>query len=101
MKKKILAILPVSIGGRLTTNSIIDGYRQNNCEVTVFDELFDKNLDEILKNDFDQIVGYDFSPLKINISNTFLLLSSHKPFLLTSYTCFFPQKKINSNLFIL
>lgn len=69
MKKKILAILPVSIGGRLTTNSIIDGYRQNNCEVTVFDELFDKNLDEILKNDFDQIVGYDFSPLKIKIDN--------------------------------
>ena len=69
MKKKILAILPVSIGGRLTTNSIIDGYKQNNCEVTVFDELFDKNLDEILKNDFDQIVGYDFSPLKIKIDN--------------------------------
>ena len=67
MKKKILAILPVSIGGRLTTNSIIDGYKQNNCEVTVFDELFDKNLDEILKNDFDQIFGYDFSPLKIKI----------------------------------
>ena len=69
MKKKILAILPVSIGGRLTTNSIIDGYKQNNCEVIVFDELFDKNLDEILKNDFDQIVGYDFSPLKIKIDN--------------------------------
>ena len=33
MKKKILAILPVSIGGRLTTNSIIDGYKQNNCDV--------------------------------------------------------------------
>ena len=40
-KKKILAILPISIGGRLTTNSIIDGYRQNNCDVTVYDELFD------------------------------------------------------------
>ena len=69
MKKKILAILPVSIGGRLTTNSIIDGYKQNNCEVTVFDELFDKDLNKILKNDFDQIVGYDFSPLKIKIDN--------------------------------
>lgn len=69
MKKKILAILPVSIGGRLTTNSIIDGYKQNNCEVTVFDELFDKDLNKILKNDFNQIVGYDFSPLKIKIDN--------------------------------
>ena len=42
MRKKVLAILPVSIGGRLTTNSIIDGYKQNNCDVVVFDELKDK-----------------------------------------------------------
>jgi hypothetical protein len=67
MKKKILGILPISIGGRLTTNSILDGYSQNNCEVVVYDELFDKNLNEVLKNDFHQIVGYDFSPLKIKI----------------------------------
>ena len=69
MKKRILAILPISIGGRLTTSSIIDGYKQNQCEVTVFDELFDNNLDEILKNEYDQIVGYDFSGLKIKIDN--------------------------------
>lgn len=69
MKKKILAILPISIGGRLTTNSIIDGYRQNDCDVTVFDELFDNNLDKILENAFHQIVGYDFSPLRIKIDN--------------------------------
>ena len=69
MKKKILAILPISIGGRLTTSSIIDGYRQNNCEVTVFDELFDKNINTVLKKHFDQIVGYDFSGLKIKIDN--------------------------------
>ena len=69
MKKKILAILPISIGGRLTTNSIIDGYRQNGCDVTVFDELFDNNLEEILKKEYDQIVGYDFSGLKIKIDN--------------------------------
>lgn len=70
MKKKILAILPISIGGRLTTNSIIDGYKQNNCEVTVFDELFDdRNLKDVLKNEFDQIVGYDFSGLKVKIDN--------------------------------
>ena len=69
-KKKILAILPVSIGGRLTTNSIIDGYRQNNCDVTVYDELFDKNLPELLEKKYSQIIGYDFSGLKIKIDNS-------------------------------
>lgn len=67
--KKILAILPVSIGGRLTTNSIIDGFRQNGCDVTVFDELFDKNLADCLKSNYDYIAGYDFSGLKIKIDN--------------------------------
>ena len=43
-ERKILAILPVSIGGRLTTNSIIDGFRQNNYKVTVYDELSFKQL---------------------------------------------------------
>lgn len=63
--KKILAILPISIGGRLTTNSIINGFAQNNCEVTVYDELFDNNLNELLKSDYDYITGYDFSPIAI------------------------------------
>lgn len=65
--KKILAILPVSIGGRLTTNSIINGFRQNNCEVTVFDELFDKDIAPILNRTYDYIIGYDFSGLKIKV----------------------------------
>lgn len=68
-KKKILAILPVSIGGRLTTSSIIAGFEQNNCDVTIFDELFDKNLEEVLKNEYDYIAGYDFSGLKIKADN--------------------------------
>ncbi len=67
--EKILAILPVSIGGRLTTSSIIDGFRQNGCEVIVFDELFDKDLAKLLKDDYDFIAGYDFSGLKIKIDN--------------------------------
>ena len=67
--KKILAILPISIGGRLTTNSIIDGFRQNGCEVKVFDELFDKNLNDYLNDDYNFITGYDFSGLKIKIDN--------------------------------
>lgn len=69
MGKDILAILPVSIGGRLTMNSIIEGYKQNNCSVTVYDELFHKNLKQVLKNKYDQIVGYDFSGLKIKVDN--------------------------------
>lgn len=68
-KKNILAILPISIGGRLTTSSIIDGYRQNNCSVTVYDELFDNNLSELLENEYSQIIGYDFSGLKIKVDN--------------------------------
>ena len=68
-KKKILAILPVSIGGRLTTNSIINGFKQNNCDVIVYDELFDKNLKEIINSNYDYILGYDFSGLKIKIDN--------------------------------
>ena len=69
MIEKVLAILPISIGGRLTTSSIIDGFRQNNCEVIVYDELFDKNLAEVIEKEFSIIVGYDFSPLKIKIDN--------------------------------
>lgn len=68
-KKNILAILPISIGGRLTTSSIIDGYRQNGCSVTVYDELFDNNLPQLLENEYSQIIGYDFSGLKIKVDN--------------------------------
>lgn len=67
--KKILAILPISIGGRLTINSIINGYKQNGCNVTVYDELYDNNLSLVLKNKYNQILGYDFSGLKIKIDN--------------------------------
>ena len=68
-KIKILAILPVSIGGRLTTSSLIAGFEQNNCTVTVYDELFDYNLQEILNKKYDYIAGYDFSPIKIKVDN--------------------------------
>lgn len=68
-KKNILAILPESIGGRLTTSSLIAGFEQNGCNVTVYDELFENNLDEVIKGDFDYITGYDFSALKIKVDN--------------------------------
>ena len=70
-KIKVLAILPISIGGRLTTNSIIDGMRQNDCQVKVFDELFDKDLSIVLADKYDYILGYDYSALKIKIDNNF------------------------------
>ena len=63
---KILGILPESIGGRLTTSSILDGFKQNGFEVVVFDELFEK---EFLKDDYSFIVGYDFSPIKFKVEN--------------------------------
>ena len=68
-KKNILAILPESIGGRLTTSSLIAGFEQNGCTVTIYDELFDKNPDKVLNNQYDYIAGYDFSGLKIKIDN--------------------------------
>ena len=68
-RKKILAILPESIGGRLTMSSIIAGFEQNDCNVTVYDELFDKNLEKVLKKQYDYIAGYDFSGLKIKVDN--------------------------------
>ncbi len=67
--KNLLAILPVSIGGRLTTSSLISGFVQNDCNVTVYDELFDNNLSEVLNKNYDYIAGYDFSGLKIKIDN--------------------------------
>ena len=68
-ERKILAILPISIGGRLTTSSIIDGFKQNGCSVDVFDELFDNKLGNVLQNQYDLIAGYDYSALKIKIDN--------------------------------
>lgn len=59
---KILGILPISIGGRLTTSSILDGFRQLGHTVIVYDELKD---DYCLNDSYDLIVGYDFSPVKL------------------------------------
>ena len=65
--KKILAILPHSIGGRLTTSSIIDGFKQNNFKVIVFDELSNENFKKYLNQEYNFIIGYDFSPVKLKI----------------------------------
>jgi len=65
--KKILGILPHSIGGRLTTSSILDGFKQNDFDVVLFDELEQNNFSDFIQNDFEYIVGYDFSPVKLKI----------------------------------
>ena len=69
---KILGILPESIGGRLTTSSILDGFTMLGHSVTIFDELKDSYQ---LSNDYDLIVGYDFSALKIKKDNNLTMKS--------------------------
>ena len=59
--------MPHSIGGRLTTSSILDGFKQNDFEVVIFDELKQNNFSEFLNETYDYIVGYDFSPIKLKI----------------------------------
>ena len=65
--KKILGILPHSIGGRLTTSSILDGFKLSDYEVVIYDELKQDNFSEYLNKDFEYIVGYDFSPIKLKM----------------------------------
>ncbi len=69
---KILAIMPVSIGGRLTTSSFIDGFRQNGFEVFIYDELEKEKNGTVKKFEninYDYLIGYDFSPIKFKIDN--------------------------------
>ena len=65
--KKILGILPHSIGGRLTTSSILDGFRLNGFKVIVFDELKNDNFKDFLNDDYSYILGYDYSPIKLKV----------------------------------
>jgi len=66
---KILAIMPHSIGGRLTTSSIIDGFKLNGFEIDIFDELKEEDFSPFLKQNYEYITGYDFSPVKLKIDN--------------------------------
>ena len=60
--------MPESIGGRLTTSSIKDGFVQNNYDIDIYDELYTNKLNFDFKN-YKYIVGYDFSPIKFKIEN--------------------------------
>ena len=64
---KILGIMPHSIGGRLTTSSILDGFKLNNYEVIIYDELKNDDFSNFLNSNYSYIVGYDFSPIKLKI----------------------------------
>ncbi len=61
----ILGIMPVSIGGRLTTSSILDGFKLNGFDVDIYDELTQNNFK--IDKDYKYIAGYDFSPVKLKI----------------------------------
>src|SRR5574344_1404779 len=64
-KLSVLGILPVSIGGRLTTSSIIDGFKLLNHNIDIFDELKNDDFKNFYKTkNYDLIVGYDFSPIR-------------------------------------
>lgn len=65
--KKILGILPHSIGGRLTISSVLDGFRLNGFEVVIYDELKNDDFKIFLNDDYSFIVGYDFSPIKLKV----------------------------------
>jgi len=69
---KILAYLPASIGGRLTMQSIFDGFTQNGAEVFLFDKLKDddKSIVEVCNSQkFDYLVSYDFAGIKLKVDN--------------------------------
>ena len=65
--KKILGILPHSIGGRLTISSVLDGFRLNGFGVVIYDELKNDDFKIFLNDDYSFIVGYDFSPIKLKV----------------------------------
>lgn len=53
-------------------SSIADGFVQNGCDVVKFDELthtIEKFLELTINSNFDYLVGYDFSALKLKIDN--------------------------------
>ena len=65
-KLQILAIMPESIGGRLTSSSLFDGFRLLGHDVEVFDALFEpvdavKSLVE--EKDFDFVASYDYTAI--------------------------------------
>ena len=71
-KYDIIGILPLSIGGRLTMSSIFTGFVNLGHNLIIFDEL-NRPIEELLnlfdEKNYDFILGYDFSALKIKIDH--------------------------------
>lgn len=62
MFKKILAILPESIGGRLTMTSLFKGFEQCGYELTILDKLKDakEKIQSLNIDDYEFLTSYDF-----------------------------------------
>lgn len=61
--KKILAILPESIGGRLTMTSLFKGFEKCGFELTIIDKLDSKAKESVKSldiNDYEFLLSYDF-----------------------------------------
>lgn len=69
MKKRILALLPESIGGRLTMTSLFKGFERCGFELTLLDVLGDaaNKIKEIKLEEYDFLVSYDFVGIKFKI----------------------------------
>jgi len=66
LKKKILALLPESIGGRLTMTSLFKGFEQLDFELTIIDPLKDAEtlINGLNMNEYDFLLSYDFLGIK-------------------------------------
>lgn len=68
MLKKILGILPESIGGRLTLSSLLDGFKYCGFKVDLLDKL-NPDIHNILKSlnicDYAYLVSYDYTAIEL------------------------------------
>lgn len=66
---KILSILPESIAGRLIISGLIEGFKSNNVEIDVIDELkntVEKELKLINISEYDYLLSYDYTAIILN-----------------------------------
>lgn len=66
---KFICILPESIGGRLTMNSLFIGFQKNGYAVKILDILdssFESSLKEINLSEYHYIFSYDYTGIVIN-----------------------------------
>ncbi len=66
--QKVLTILPQSIGGRLTTSSIKDGFETNCVKTDIFDTL-KENSNKLFFDDYAFVLGYDYGAIEFCLKN--------------------------------